>query len=255
MTDAPDVGRWCFETYRGVFANLPRDLAEEDTLRDDLCLFKDEKVSLFYSPFDQVNEQALVVLMGITPGRYQHWMACCAARDALAEGLADEEVLHRAKRVGSFSGPMRRNLVMMLDGIGLNQALGIATCALLFEEGGASLLFSTSAVSFPVFVRRKNYTGSTPRLLKHDLLRLVVDRVLVARLERVKRALVIPLGSVATEVAEHLVKEHRLNPERFLQGFPHPSGGNGYRVRRYNENRDRMALAVEAWFERRPAAG
>jgi hypothetical protein len=101
MTDEADVSRWHFGTFRGVLANLPRDLAEEDTLRDDLRSFEDEKVSLYYWPFDHVNEHARGVLIGITRGRYQYWRACSAARDALAERLTDDDVLRHTKRVGS----------------------------------------------------------------------------------------------------------------------------------------------------------
>jgi hypothetical protein len=246
-TAAPNLGAWRFEAFRGALARLPVDLAESDTLRGDLQLFDDGVVSLYYSPFDHVNEVARVVLMGITPGRFQHWKACSVARDAIAQGLPDAEVLRCAKQSASFSGPMRSHLVAMLDGIHLNDALGLATTATLFEAD-AGHLFSTSAVTFPVFVSGRNYTGSTPRLLGHPLLRRIVEEVFVEQVGRVPAALIVPLGRVATEVANHLVVGGKLDGRRILRGFPHPSGGNGHRVREYGENREALTRAAREWF-------
>lgn len=177
MDLVPDLKEWRFERFRETLARLPRDVTAEDILRPDLRISHDDVFELYYAPFDYVNEHARVVLMGITPGRYQLWKACSVARDALAEGLPDVEVLRRVKQAASFSGPMRANFVGMLDGIQLNKALGLETTNTLFDDAGAHLLFSTSAVSFPVFVRGRNYTGSTPRLLSHSLLRRAYERL------------------------------------------------------------------------------
>jgi hypothetical protein len=248
MGEMSDVSSWRFETFRDALAGLPTDGREEDTLRDDLRLFDDGKISLYYSPFDHVTKGARVVLMGITPGRFQHWKACSVARDALARGLANAEVLRLAKQSASFSGPMRKNLVAMLDGIRLNDALGLASTGSMFEEEGAQYLLSTSAVTFPVFVGEKNYTGSTPRLLGHSLLRAVVEKVFAGCVAMVPDALIVPLGRVATDAADHLVKRGSIDARRVLRGFPHPSGSNGHRVREYVANRDSLTRAVEAWF-------
>jgi hypothetical protein len=244
----PDLKEWRFERFRETLAGLPRDLMEEDVLRPDLRLVQNDALELYYAPFDYVNEHARVILMGITPGRYQLWRACSVARDAIAECLPDVDVLRRVKQAASFSGPMRKNLVSMLDGIQLNAALGLDSTRALFEDRAAHLLFSTSAVSFPVFVRGRNYTGSSPRLLGHSLLRRVAEEVFADRVSRVPGALVIPLGKVAGEVGEHLVQTGKLTSGRILKGFPHPSGGNGHRVREYDENRTALTRAVAEWF-------
>jgi hypothetical protein len=246
----PDIGAWHFERFRNALETLPPALAEEDILRPELRLFADDALSLYYAPFDYVNEHARVILMGITPGRHQFWKACIVARDALVEGRASAEVLRRVKQTASFSGPMRKNLVTMLDGIGLHKALGVDSTSDLFEDKGAQLLFSTSAVSFPVFVRGRNYTGSSPRLLSNVLLRRIVEEVFAVRVSRLPEALLVPLGKVAGEVADHLAKRGKLNPARVLHGFPHPSGGNGHRVREYREHHSALTRAVATWFEK-----
>ena len=243
----PDMSRWAFAAFRDVLAALPPDMGEADVVRDELRLFDDGRVALYYAPFDYVNEHARVILMGITPGRFQYWKACVVARDGIAAGLPEVEILRRVKESASFSGPMRKHLVTMLDGIGLAGALGLATSASLFDAD-AKHLFSTSAVSFPVFVRGENYTGSTPRLLGHPVLRSVAETFFAERVNRVPGALIVPLGKVASEVAEHLASRNMLDRRRLLVGFPHPSGGNGYRVRDYNKNRDALARGVREWF-------
>jgi hypothetical protein len=135
----------------------------------------------------------------------------------------------------------------MLDGIGLPQALGLATSASLFDTD-AKDLFSTSAVSFPVFVRGENYSGATPPLWGHPVLRSVAETFFAERVNRVPDALIIPLGKVASDVAEHLAARAILDRRRLLVGFPHPSGGNGHRVREYNGNREALARGVREWF-------
>src|SRR5260221_2415103 len=245
----PDMSRWVFAAFREVLAALPPSICEEDVLRDDLRLFDDGRVALYYAPFDYVNESARVILMGITPGRYQHWKACLVAREGIAAKLPDVDVLRRVKDAASFSGPMRKHLVTMLDGIGMSDALGLATSASLFDAD-AKHLFSTSAVSFPVFVRGKNYTGAAPRLLEHHVLRNVAETFFADRVNRVRGALIIPLGKVASDVAAHLAARGILDHRRLLVGFPHPSGANGHRAREYAENRDALASRVKEWFAR-----
>ena len=144
-----------------MLAGLPPSFSETDVLRDDLRPFDDGRVALYYAPFDQVNESARVILMGITPGRYQFWTACRVAREGIAAGLPDVEVQRRVKEAASFSGPMRKHLVAMLDGIGIPEPLGLSTSASPFDSH-AKHLFSTSAVSFPVFVPtalRRNFSS------------------------------------------------------------------------------------------------
>jgi hypothetical protein len=63
-----------------------------------------------------------VMLVGITPGQRQATESLREARRCLRDGLTNEETLRSASSVGSFSGPMRGNLVSMLDGIGLGKS-------------------------------------------------------------------------------------------------------------------------------------
>ena len=150
---------WCFEHMAGVLTRTAPIVTETDMLRPELLLFEEGPLVLRYCPFDWVNPGAKVVIIGITPGLHQMFLSCREAQRALADGVTGDGVLRRAGNVGAFAGPMRTNLVTMLDGIGLNEHLAIESTTSLFDQH-ADLLLSTSAVLYPAFLNGKNYTGS-----------------------------------------------------------------------------------------------
>ncbi len=87
----------------------------------------------------------------------------------------DDDILHQVKNNSSFEGPMRKNFVQMLDELGLHKHLGLSSTIELFNEV-SHLVHSTSVLTYPVFYRGKNYSGSTPDILKTELLKkYVVD--------------------------------------------------------------------------------
>jgi hypothetical protein len=45
-----------------------------------------------------------------------------------------------------------------------------------------------------------------------------------------------------------LASEKLVDPKRCLFGFPHPSGANGHRKSRYDDQRSMLAKKAEAWF-------
>jgi hypothetical protein len=131
---SPDPLSWTYSRFREVLARIDPELPEEQMLScSALRVHDDGWMALYYAPFDYVNEAARIILMGITPGRWQMCEACLAARQAIARGATDDEVLREAKNKASFAGPMRANLVGMLDGIGIALQLDVASCASLFS--------------------------------------------------------------------------------------------------------------------------
>jgi hypothetical protein len=83
------------------------------------------------------------------------------------------EFLAAAKAFASFSGPLRNNLVAMLDFIGLNSWLGLQSCATLWL-GDNYLVHFTSALRFPVFVDGQNYSGQ-PSITSTPLRRFLAE--------------------------------------------------------------------------------
>lgn len=238
-----------FDRFATAIALLKVQQAFErpELLNDTFRLTREGAIEIFYAPFDYVNPDAKLVLMGITPGWAQMQTAYRESARALQAGEPALHACSRAKRMASFAGPMRRNLIAMLDGLDVHLALGISSTVALFETEW-SLLHTTSAVRYPTFINGANYTGHSPSLLGTPTLRRFVVDVLAPELALVQNALIVPLGSAASDVTRFLVQAGNLKSKRCLLGFPHPSGGNGYRVRQYREQRVAMRTTVSQWF-------
>ncbi|MHB1539286.1 MAG: hypothetical protein ACYCUM_10060 [Solirubrobacteraceae bacterium] len=237
-----------FARYADAIRALPDgQLSIEELRGPQFRLQAEGPIEVFYTPFDHVNEQARVTLVGITPGWHQMRAAYETARDLLKRTVPDERVLATTSDTAGFSGPMRTNLLAMLDGIGVAGCLGIASSAALFAER-ADLRHGTSAIRYAAFVGGENYTGSRPALLSLPLFRSYVLDVLADELERVPGSIVIPLGRSVESAITLLIDAGKLDRGRCCLGFPHPSGGNGHRVRQFAEVREQLRAEVESWF-------
>src|ERR1700681_4763464 len=135
------------------FASLLRDMTEaqlaseiERTRRLLLGtgMAGGKSIDIAYFPVGHVNVDAQVVVVGLTPGRQQMRNALMEARRCLRAGRSEADALAAAKVFASFSGPMRANLVAMLDGIGVNRLLGLQSTASLWDAD-AHLAHFTSA--------------------------------------------------------------------------------------------------------------
>ncbi len=244
-----------FSSYQGFLASLPhREKYEQsDLLVGGLLIAEDGPARVYYAPFDWASANARVIILGITPGWTQMEIACRAARAALVAGSSPEDVCRTAKLHGSFAGPMRVNLVRMLDALDLPRQLGIQSSSDLFGVA-RPLLHTASAIRYPVFVGMRNYTGTNPRLVKSSFLMRFAREVLAPELESVPKAAIVPLGKSVEEVLVVLAAERRISPGRWLSGFPHPSGANGHRVRLFNENRTSLSRQLRTILEEAEAA-
>jgi len=239
---------WCFEHYAQKIAEMPLILREQDVLSSNLLLAEDGPVAVYYCPFDFVNPAARVVTVGITPGLSQMFLSCREAQRVMSDSQDDlviDDVLRVVCDATSFGGAMRTNLVSMLNEIGLNKALRLATADELFA-GRSDLLHSTSALIYPVFLNGRNYGGS-PSPLEYPLLQAFVEDVFLPELALVPDALIIPLGRAVEALLRAEIARGRLRAERCLFEFPHPSPGNGHRVSQFKAYRDAMASQVAKW--------
>jgi len=235
--------------YVDAIRSLPSkpEYTKSDLCTNDFLVFLDRRLEMFYGPFDSITRSAKIAIVGVTPGFQQMEIAIRVVRQALHQGAHCEEACVLAKQAASFAGGMRRNLIAMLDGIGISEGLGIYGCTELFEDS-YHLTHTTSAIRYPIFVGGENYTGHVPSMLDHPLLRSYVFDVLAPELSQVSEALIVPLGKAVDEVIASLISAKRLNRERCLVGFPHPSPGNGHRKRLFEQNRESMAARVSQWF-------
>lgn len=237
--------------YADYIRTLQGDkLTKEQLFAPELLLEEQGKLSIYYVPYDYVNEAAKLMIIGITPGFTQMETAIRVARDALLDGVPLSDIDRRAKVAGSFAGTMRANLIKMLDAIGIPELLGAEGGAELFGEQ-RDLIHTTSAVRYPVFIEGRNYTGHGPFIMQSPLLSGYTRTILLDELDRVGDALVIPLGKAVADVLRVFVQEGRLDGERCLFEFPHPSGANGHRWKQLEQFGDKLAVQAAEWMKRR----
>jgi len=232
-----------------ALATLPanRRLRKDDLLVAQLLLHQEGPLEIYYAPFDYVNADAKVVLIGITPGWQQIEIAYRAAQQGLADGNTPHEICQRAKVSASFAGAMRRNLIAMLDEVGLPAVLQVPTSSVLFDTHRA-LIHTTAAIRYPVLVEGKNYTGHQPALLQTAILRRFVLDVLAAELQLTSNALIIALGTCVSDVLRLLISKGLIKADRCLLDFPHPSGANRHRSKQFGQFQRVLAKSVQQWF-------
>jgi hypothetical protein len=236
---------WCFTSFRQRLAEIgPSEIAARLA---EFRLWDRDGLELYYAPFDWANEDAQVVLVGITPGAYQMRGALEVAAEHAAGDLSDTEVLAACKASASFGGRMRNLLVGMLDEIGVPGGLGLASSASLWDLD-QSLASFTSAVCYPAFHNGQNYSGETPRIDRVPILREFAERILPADLALTPEALIVPLGKRPNEWVGRLAASGQVDATRCLLGMPHPSPGNGHRARQFAERRSDLSQQIATYF-------
>ncbi len=230
-----------FDRHTSMLATYSSSGERGDEILRRLKLAQEGPVTIVYAPFDHVPLHADLVIVGITPGRTQAINAIAAACTALQAGKDNKEASRLAKITGSFSGPMRANLISLLDHVGLASVLDIATCAALFDSDHESVHL-TSALRYPVFVGGANYNGS-PDMLKTPLLKSMIDACLADEARRLSKAVWLPLGPQPARALDYLCSRGLLDRKRVLVGFPHPSGANAERIAYFTGRKTREALS------------
>lgn len=236
------------------FAPAVRSFAG-DPAAPDLLIARSGNLSAYYAPFEWINPQARLVIVGITPGRAQAINALHEARRQLLMGADSDVVQMTAKQTGAFSGPLRSNLVSMLDHIGLNEWLGVSSAADLFGHR-FELLQSSSVLQFPVFVdglKDGNYKGS-PDIVATPFLRNMLLRYFGAMVNSLPDVVLVPLGDVPDKSISWLTSSGQIQPKAVLAGLPHPSGANGERISYFLERKPKDDLSVKTNPEKIDAA-
>src|SRR4051794_19805376 len=170
----------CFKKYENCIRKLPLkgSYGKEDLNTEDFLYAKDGKVEVYWAPFEYINKNAKVIILGITPGWTQMELAFNYVRHHI-EDEEYEQMICNAKKNASFGGTaMRKNLIEMLDGIELHKFLKIDSCEQLFNEKHF-LLHTTSVLRYPVFIDGDNYSGSNPKIFSQPLFLKMIDELLV----------------------------------------------------------------------------
>ncbi|MDQ0875001.1 hypothetical protein QFZ77_003660 [Paenibacillus sp. V4I3] len=234
--------------YRDYITSLPSgNLTKDDLLVSNLLVEEQGDLKIYYAPFDYINEQAKVMIVGITPGFTQMELAIRQARQDLLDGVSVTEIDKRAKQLASFAGSMRKNLIAMLDELGLPESLGLKSSESLFGEQ-RDLLHTTSVIRYPVFFKGENYTGHKPEILKSEILYNIASELLGRDLKATNSALIVPLGKSVSDVLRTFVSDGLLEEDRCLFDFPHPSGANGHRKAQFDNCKETHKNQVTKWF-------
>lgn len=237
------------DRYLPEIKKLPnKNIFEEKDLRtSNFLLSRDNKIEVYYTPFDYLKIGAKIILTGITPGWTQMELAFRTMRQELLHDKYDAELFLKIDKTASFAGSMRTNLVNMLDRIGIPEGLEITSSDQLFGSD-IHLAHTNSLIRYPVFVNGKNYTGHNPSILKNLTLMSFVEETFLDEVTRLQNALIIPLGKSVEAVLEHFTTKGFIKDDRILWGFPHPSGGNGHRMKQFEANKKAMQQKVSDWF-------
>lgn len=219
------------------------DCAGVDILDSRLRIANEGNLETFYAPFEHINTNARVTIIGLTPGQTQARIALTEARVGLSRGLLWKDAIERAKYLASFGGPLRANLTRMLDHIGLHKWLRIESCALLFSEY-RSIAHHTSILRYPVFKNEKNYSGQ-PSIDRSSFLEKQVDRWFATELCSLPNSIFVPLGGQIQSVFARIAKEKGISEERCLSGMPHPSGANAERIAYFLKQKSKESLSAQ----------
>ncbi|MGX4599691.1 hypothetical protein [Faecalimicrobium sp. JNUCC 81] len=239
------------EEYIDKIKKLPikNKYTKEELLTNDFLIEKENNVEIYYAPHNEyINPKAKVFIVGITPGFEQMSTAISTARRCLSENIDVEKIKYECKRDGRFSGSLRKNIISMLDEVKLNEGLNIVSCSELFEDKDY-LLHTISLIPYSVFVKGKNYTGHTPKLIKSEFLMKYVYENFIEDFNKLNDVLIIPLGKAVEEVLNELVSENIIKEGQILRGFPHPSGANGHRLVQLEENKEIMISIINDKFK------
>ncbi|MGX0904947.1 hypothetical protein ACSSV8_003541 [Roseovarius sp. MBR-79] len=228
-----------------ITAMSPTELEREIEQPSKLLMRQDQhgpsRIDVAYAPFDQVNPVARIAIVGITPGRQQMGNALRECYKHLRAGVAPHEALTAAKVFASFSGPMRSNLVAMLDDIGMHRLIGLDSTARLWTDR-SELAHFTSALRYPVFVDGKNYSGN-PDMTRIPALREQICIQLADELRALPHAIFVPLGPKVSAALELAADRAGIDHARILSGLPHPSGASAERIAYFLGRKPRATLS------------
>lgn len=218
-------------------------------LRDEaLGLIREGDYNAFFAPFDWINNEADIVIVGVTPGKQQALEALLSFRTALTAGGSLDEAARRAKTAASFKGGMRALGARLMDHFAMHRLFGLASTLDLFGDA-AHRAHYTSVLPYPVLKKSGNYSGDS-RIAARPFMRRMIEGSLADELAILAKAWLVPFGPNALRALEHLAAAGRIDETRVLGGLLHPGG---QQWNRYNIQLDLVsgdaALAVPGGAE------
>lgn len=224
-----------FELFRAHLDQFGRN----DPFNDVFILGKDEHYSLRYVPFEFINHEAKLAIIGITPGNTQIELSYATANALIRAGDPSELILKTLIKEAAFGGAaMRPNLIRMLEHFKIPKLLGIASAESLWDEN-SHLLHGTSVVPHAAFKARKMFNGSFEEVLNSKLLFECFKDCLAATLARLpKDVLYVALGPTPRAALDWCCSRGMICETQILGEFCHPSSSGGSAVLYYLRERE-----------------
>jgi len=199
---------------------------------EDLLIWRHAQkgLSCFYAPFEHVNQDAKIVIVGITPGRTQMNRALNTLQTGLANNASIDQILKNVKQQASLSGSMRPRIIEILNKLGYAKALNIDSTSSLWSENN-HLVHFCSLLKYPVFIHDKDYCGQ-PTLFNSGELTQLLHQEFINDLATINPdATLMPLGEMVAKVItilrdEGLIKQQVKTYQNKVIAPPHPSGAN-----------------------------
>jgi hypothetical protein len=213
------------------FRDILRSRGETAVQSPETSLARRGGDELFYTPFEHVNPNARLAMVGITPGPEQLKLAYRTVGSRLKVGQEDEEIRLEAKKQAAFGGPsMRPNLLKMMRHFGLAGILGIRDEEQLWGDE-AGLFHATSVIPHAAFRNSKMFAGSFDDVLRSDVFREGFERDFVSSLRLMSdRTLYIGLGPTPLAALDWCAKRGLIRGNQVLGAFAHPSTSGGSQV-------------------------
>ena len=215
------------DRYRTSIARL--EYRNDKASDKELLLWQDQSLDCFYAPFDHVNTNAKIIVVGITPGRSQMNRALTIFKQ-YARTNDELTALLAVKQQASLSGSMRAKIIQILNKLGYPQQLGIHCSSSLWGQH-SHLVHFCSLLKYPVFINAKDYCGQVQLFKNPKLVDLLMTQFVNDLADINPSARIVPLGAMVASFLDKLEQQGRLSQtlSRYRTKViapPHPSGAN-----------------------------
>ncbi len=184
----------------------------------------------FYAPFDWINEEADIVLIGITPGKRQAKTALRALRSELGRGATQNDAARIAKQAASFEGDMRTIATALMDRFQLNRVFELNSCADLFAAAKNRAHY-TSLLRYPVLqwqTKKKatglvsgwfDYSGGVDAFKSRMMMRSIREHFEL-EIAGFKSAWLVPFGPLPARALEDMARRGLVSRSRTVPPLP-----------------------------------
>jgi len=193
-------------------------------------------IAILWAPFDHINREAKLAIVGVTPGPTQALLSYRAVQSADAKGQDPQASLAEIKAESSFRGHIiEHNLKSLLEHSGVAESADIENIDNLWTKEAYKVHF-TSTIRYPTFFNGDLYNNQIDSLT-HPELKRYVETYLAEELSALPMsALIVALGSEGPRIVRHAAKIGGIDRKRVVE-LPHPSGSASGAVRGFLSER------------------